>query len=161
MWPSRCFSEDCKVATYGLPGANYAGFDVLGNYSREPDVLVFDVPPGERVRIEDWFSAYPFGEQADDWEPETVFDDVMGRLGMLRESDLDPAYIFVDYDLNEIIRRSYSGCIYNCTDALSAAAWQERLAASFWKHNLVEICVRDDRYFNGPLNCGLPEWIWP
>ena len=158
---SRCVTVACRVATYGLPGTNYASFDVFGNYSSEPQVLVFDVPPGERVRIEDWFSAYPFGEQADDWEPETVFDDVMGRLGMLRESDLDPAYIFVDYDLNEIIRRSYSGCIYNCTDALSPAAWQERLAASFWKHNLVEVSGQDYCSYVGSPPCEPPEWIWP
>ena len=159
--PSRCVTVACRIATYGLPGTNYASFDVFGNDSSEPQVLVFDVPPGERVRIEDWFSAYPFGEQADDWEPETVFDDVMGRLGMLRESDLDPAYIFVDYDLNEIIRRSYSGCIYNCTDALSPAAWQERLAASFWKHNLVEVSGQDYCSYVGSPPCELPEWIWP
>ncbi len=162
VWPSRCFSEDCKVATYGLPGANYAGFDVLGNYSREPDVLVFDMPVGERVRLERYNYLIDIIEPFDDWEPETVFDDfTTPSLLLMRESELRQAYISVNDDLNEIVRRPYSGCIYNCPDALSAAAWQERLAASFWKHNLVEVSGQDYCSYVGSPPCEPPEWIWP
>ena len=61
------------------------------------------------------------------------------------------AYVFWDWDTGrESERGHYTGCIYDCREQYSPAAWVEKLAASKW----VTVATRDPQTHQ-------TDWVWP
>ena len=61
------------------------------------------------------------------------------------------AYVFWDWDTGrESERGHYTGCIYDCREQYSPAAWIEKLAASKW----VTVATTDPQTYQS-------DWVWP
>ena len=142
-WFADGYAPDDPLTGTVTPGTHYFLFDS----SRHWYALVFDVPPGRSVWMEHW----DWSVMIDRAEPATSIFDVAVAWGfVLRDAADQDAWLFLEertvHTAIERERSHYSGCIYDCVDGKSHAAWMEQLAASLW----VNTSIGDDR-----------EWVWP
>ena len=161
IFPSyACSTEECELAAYASPGTHFLIY--AHSYARRVAALVYDVPPGERVRAENWFDDKPYScDLGPDYDPKSPFEDCEpAGFALRRASNAEDVWLFVDWRFDQRVRNSYSGCVYDCVESYSDAAWEERLSASIWEHELVEPPYVD---YAPPRHYQLHEllWIWP
>ena len=131
--------QDSRYAgpTRVYSGTYYFGF---GAFVGRTHGLVFDVPPNGAVQVDRWIWPGQNGERSEPYL--SIFEPGAAWGYVLRNGADSDTWLFLSSGgppstisrAADWERSHYFGCIYDCGDALSEAAWLERLAASLWVH---------------------------
>ncbi|MXV80553.1 MAG: hypothetical protein F4007_07835 [Chloroflexi bacterium] len=118
-------SSGAGDGTYLIPDGEDWRFDGDGFWYW----LVYDEPPGSAIR----YTGGP-GMLNEYVEITSIFEAIQNGYRILDVQNRKVwIYLSPDEPKYELMRSHYAGCVYTCDDDLSASAFLERLAASFWR----------------------------